>query len=310
MKNTLALAVVLFFLISSGCQTANQQSTSSQPDISSQNNIQKSEITYSCKDNKTIHVVLYQDTVSPSQSVAPTGTAEVTLSDGRSMKLAQTVSADGIRYANPDESFVFWSKGNGALVLENNTEKSYIGCIKIIPQPEGTNLSQIYVNGEAGFSLRLPGQAEDTSENYKIDESYRYQALGPGKEIWGVKFQIPSALAKGTNLSEDSYLSVEQLPQTPNCVATLFLGDQNLTADNLKEDDTTYSFASTTGAAAGNRYEEKVYALPGTNPCIAVRYFIHYGIIENYEPGTVKEFDKEVLLDQFDQIRRTLVVSQ
>jgi hypothetical protein len=68
--------------------------------------------------------------------------------------------------------------------------------------------------------------------------------------------------------------------------------------------------ASTTGAAAGNRYEETVYAIPGTNPCVAVRYFVHYGVIENYPPGTVRQFDKQALLDQFDRIRRTLVVNQ
>ena len=68
----------------------------------------------------------------------------------------------------------------------------------------------------------------------------------------------------------------------------------------------TYSVASSTGAAAGNRYEETVYALPGTNHCIAVRYFIHYGVIENYPVGLVREFDKKSLLKEFDTIRRTL----
>ena len=65
-----------------------------------------------------------------------------------------------------------------------------------------------------------------------------------------------------------------------------------------------------TGAAAGNRYEETVYTLPGTNPCIAVRYFIHYGVFQNYPAGTVREFDQQALLASFDAIRHTLVIVQ
>lgn len=71
---------------------------------------------------------------------------------------------------------------------------------------------------------------------------------------------------------------------------------------------TFFNVASSTGAGAGNRYEEIVYAIPGTNPCQAVRYFIHYSFFENYPVGTVREFDKKTIVTQFDQIRRTLIL--
>ena len=64
-----------------------------------------------------------------------------------------------------------------------------------------------------------------------------------------------------------------------------------------------YSIASSTGAAAGNRYEEVVYALPGSNPCLAVRTYIHYGVLENYATGTVKAFDRAALEKSFVAIR-------
>ncbi len=266
--------------------------------------------TYSCKGGKVI-VAAYTEgatkpAASPDMPPTPGGSVALTLSDGRSMTLAQTISADGVRYANPDDSFVFWSKGNGALVLENNEEKSYIGCIMVAPEPVGTPLPQVYSNSGDGFSLRLPG-------GYITDESYKYQNLGPGKEISGIKFVIPTATATGSNLSQDSYISAEEIPQTQDCNAILFLGGVaggQAPIRTLVDGDTTYSVASSTGAGAGNRYEETVYALPGTNPCIALRYYIHYSVFENYPPGTVREFDRAALLAQFDAIRRTLVVVQ
>ncbi len=53
---------------------------------------------------------------------------QLALSDGRSMILPQTISGSGARYANPDESFVFWNKGNTAFITENGTN-TYDGCV-------------------------------------------------------------------------------------------------------------------------------------------------------------------------------------
>jgi membrane-bound inhibitor of C-type lysozyme len=267
-------------------------------------------VTYACNAGRTITAAYFQGAnkpaTDPNLPPTPGGSVALTLSDGRIMTLAQTISADGVRYANTDESFVFWSKGNGVLVLENNVEKSYIGCIAVAPEPSGGDLSQIYATSTEGFSIRYPN-------GYTIDESYKYQELGPGKNISGIKFTIPTSVATGTNLGSDSYISVEEIPQinppVGGCTANLFL-DHRTVASAIIDGDTTYSIASSTGAGAGNRYEETVYALPGTNPCIAVRYFIHYGVIENYTAGAVHEFDKQTLLTQFDAIRRTLVIAQ
>lgn len=263
-------------------------------------------VSYACNGGKHIDATYYRGETKPAPTAdlppTPGGSIALILSDGRTFTLPQSISADGARYANADESFVFWSKGNGALVLENNVEKSFIGCILIAPLPEGSDLSRVYSNSGYGFSIRTP-------EGYVPDESYRYQSLGPGKDISGIKFTIPSLLATGTNLSEDSYISVEELPKITDCSASLFL-DQRARVGTTSDADTTYSVAFTAGAAAGNRYNETVYALPGTNPCIAVRYFIHYGVIQNYPAGTVREFDEPALIAQFDAIRRTLIIMQ
>ncbi len=271
-------------------------------------------VSYSCDAGKTITAVYYQGestpSADPSQPPIPGGSVTVTLSDGRTMTLKQTISADGTRYANADESFVFWGKGNGALVLENNQSKSYIGCIQVALAPADGSLPQVYSNSSEGFSLRLPSLATTANSNgYKVDASYKYQNLGPGKDIYGVKFTIPASLAKGTNLSTDSYISVEEIPKATTCTASLFT-DQGTKATTVTDNGVTYSQIITGDAGAGNRYDETIYAIPGTSPCVAVRYFIHYGAFENYPAESITQFDKQALISTFDQIRRTLVINQ
>lgn len=237
---------------------------------------------------------------SPTPPPAPNGGVHLALSDGRKLDLAQTLSADGARYADTDESTIFWNKGRGAVVLEHDLQ-TYRGCIAVAPDPGG--LPQVYESGAEGFSIRYPA-------NYTVDPDYRYEALGPGREIGGVKFTIPASAARGTNLGTDTYVAVEQIPRARNCTADRFLPREAGEPATVADGGTTYSRARSIGAGAGNRYDETVYALPGTNPCIAVRYFVHYGVLQNYPPGAVRGFDERRLLERLDAIRRTLLVQQ
>lgn len=149
------------------------------------------------------------------------------------------------------------------------------------------------------FSISYP-------KDYVVDPGYQYQGAGPGNEIPGVSFTIPAALSEGTNLGSDTRLSVEHV--TGECDAGRFV--EGGSSSVLIDENVGYTVASSTGAGAGNRYEEIVYALSDTAPCLLVRYFIHWGVFENYEPGTVIEFDHAALIASFDQIRRTLVVNR
>jgi len=88
--------------------------------------------TYLCDGGRTIQAAFYkgeEHAVEPGQPPVPSGSVKLVLSDGRNFDLAKTLSADGGRYANADESFVFWDKGDTALVLENGAEKDYKGCL-------------------------------------------------------------------------------------------------------------------------------------------------------------------------------------
>lgn len=81
-----------------------------------------SEVKYACADGKSIEATYYSEKV------------ELELSDGREMTLPQTVSGSGIRYANADESFVFWSKGDSAFATEGDPNTpTFADCME---QPE------------------------------------------------------------------------------------------------------------------------------------------------------------------------------
>ena len=152
------------------------------------------------------------------------------------------------------------------------------------------------------YSIKYPG-------NFSANSGYAYDQFGPKKLIQGVKFLIPGTMATGTNLSaSDTGISVEQLPNAKKCTGDIYL-TANVTARNLTENGTDYSFASSSGVAAGNFYEEEVYALATSTPCTAVRYFIHSANIGNYEPGTAQEYDRSALMSAFDKIRASLVLN-
>ena len=255
---------------------------------------------YLCNEGKTIDASFFEGKgkppAGPDMPPTPGGSAQVILSDGRTMTLAQTLSADGVRYANADESFVFWSKGNGALVLENDIEKSFKACVAVAGETDG--LSNVYHG--ASYTLRYPA-------GYEVNAAYTYTNLGPKKTIAGVSFSMPTTTRAGTNLASDTRVSVETLPEVRDCSAALFL--EQAKATTLTEGGIEYSYATMNDAGAGNRYEETVYAFPGTNPCVAVRYFVHYSAIENYPEGVVKAFDKTALLKDFDAMRHSFIIA-
>lgn len=255
------------------------------------------EVSYVCASGRTINAAFYG--VS-----GQLGSVRIHLDDDRSFTLPQVVAASGARYANEDESFVFWTKGNNVTITDRGKEGKYVDCA-IEGSVSTLDLSERYASTTLGFSISYPA-------DYTVDDTYSYTLFGPGKSIPGVRFGISPRRAEGTNLSSDTYISVErhELSSSQTCSASLFVDNSTVKAEDIVEKGTPYSFIQSVGAGAGNRYEETVYAIPGSVPCVAVRYFVHYGVLENYPEGAVQDFNKKALIDGFDQMRRTLVLDK
>lgn len=170
--------------------------------------------------------------------------------------------------------------------------------IEVLPEVPVLNT---YASSTLGITFNYP-------KGYGLIESYSYEGVSAKKPISGVKITIPETMATGTNLSSyDTGVSIEWLPRAKLCTGDIYLL-ANVKAQKITENGIDYSVATTTGAAAGNRYEEQVYALATSSPCTAIRYFIHSTVVENYPEGTVREYDRTKLLSDFDKVRQSLIL--
>jgi hypothetical protein len=151
------------------------------------------------------------------------------------------------------------------------------------------------------FSIAYP-------EDWTVDSNYVYPMRIEGRELHGVSFSVPEAMRAHTNLAADTRLSVESVSGVTVCEARRFVDTPE---NELTENDNghTWSVADAGDAGAGNFYDETVYALEGSSPCLAIRYFIHSTNIANYDPGAVKQFDRGALVTMFGRIRSTLALT-
>jgi membrane-bound inhibitor of C-type lysozyme len=91
-----------------------------------------STVRYDCAQGRTLAAEYFTGPTrtAPSGAPIPGGHVVLTLADGKRLTLPQTLSGSGIRYANSDESFIFWSKGDTAFVEEGaNRTVSYADCV-------------------------------------------------------------------------------------------------------------------------------------------------------------------------------------
>ncbi len=158
-----------------------------------------------------------------------------------------------------------------------------------------------YTSKKYGFSVTVP---EDVIAN----ESFTYDLI-PNQKIAGVSFSIPKIFTEGSNLGNDSYLSIEGIPMPDDsCTAKNFSSDTRLNPKKITENSLTYSYAESGDVGAGNYYEEIIYAFPFKDACMAVRYFFHSVNVANYASNPPREFDRSGLIHELDIIRRSLVL--
>lgn len=124
-KKIITLSIVLIVLVVAGIWYLNQP-----PKIvpsSLENNVPVAEAptanvivaTFDCDNGITVKASF--DNNEPQK-------VSLEISDGRKVELPRAMSGSGARYANKEESFVFWNKGDTAFIEENGTT-TITGCL-------------------------------------------------------------------------------------------------------------------------------------------------------------------------------------
>jgi membrane-bound inhibitor of C-type lysozyme len=126
------IALVVLFILVVGVLFAMREHAAAPTEPTASTPAPIATAVYSCDDGKSISAAFFegeQATSTPGEIPTPTGSVEVSLDGQASTTLHQTISADGARYATADDSFVFWNKGNEALIMRNNSmDLDYTNC--------------------------------------------------------------------------------------------------------------------------------------------------------------------------------------
>jgi hypothetical protein len=161
---------------------------------------------------------------------------------------------------------------------------------------------QTYADFNLGLSMRYPA-------DFVVNKEYFYDGMGANKYIQGVSFAVPNEKLEGTNLLPGTQASIEIIPNMPNCTVRLFMSDPDrVTA--VEEDGVLFSTAYKKSSNKKNEYEEHVYAVMDSSPCVAVRYLIHTEPITSYTSPDRAQYSREDLFSAFNTMRDSLVVQR
>lgn len=113
-----------------------------------------------------------------------------------------------------------------------------------------------------------------------------------------------------TNLGEVYFLIglSDDPQQVSTCTQPLSFGGPESILGEITINGINFTKSQVEGHAAGNIYEQVYYRTPYHGSCYEVTYFVHYGSIGAYAPGTVEEFDRTALYQELDGILATFVL--
>lgn len=128
--------------------------------------------TFNCVAHMTIQAIFFKDKV------------KLGLSDGRDLVLPQVISASGARYANSDESIVFWNKGDSAFITESGLD-TYSDCSIVLTGEDQTASSSSVSSSTTSVGLANPASVNCTKQGGTL----LIQKSGNGGEYGLCNFQ-------------------------------------------------------------------------------------------------------------------------
>ncbi|MES2223629.1 MAG: MliC family protein [Patescibacteria group bacterium] len=134
MKKNILIILALFILVALFWVVEESKNTEvSVPTTSNSKQVSKDTVIYTCDSGNTVVAAYHEGEVvdvKPGEMPVPTGSVDVSLNAADAITLKQTISGSGVRYVNSDESFVFWNKGNEAIIMRGNAmDLDYKNCV-------------------------------------------------------------------------------------------------------------------------------------------------------------------------------------
>lgn len=171
---------------------------------------------------------------------------------------------------------------------------------KPIPTPSDGVRLQVYENKDYGFSFSYPSR-----NIFRLDAGYQYVTNNSLARV-----DLPASDFFGTNLSEASFIVGASGEQTTVEACLASSSEENATSSEIFINGTAMKVFNGIGVGAGNIYETKSYRAVKNGVCYEATLLLHSGNIGNYEPGTVRQFDREKFLNELAVILGTFKISE
>ena len=179
--------------------------------------------------------------------------------------------------------FIYDSQGAAPMPPASSTATSTTAALPVIIP--GTP-SVIYEDPQSGFSMYYPSTA--------LLETAGFEGYLPLTQSPVIAFTLNTDMFQGTNLGEAGvYVGATSSPAiVADCMNPSSDAGETQATSSQTINGTAFSVFDSTGAAAGNIYQEKAFRTVENGSCFEIVELLHSSQIGNYPPGKVVAFDQ------------------
>ena len=235
-------------------------------------------VSYSCDSGKTITAV-YGDT-----------TANLTLSDGRSLALTQGMSGSGVSYVDATGAINFRTEGSNGFLQENGTT-TYNNCVSGTTAVSTNGMTTFTDQGNT-FSFMYPAGVTVAGGGVGYTTDWLTNNVDQTSGMILAKASIDQSTQPKTNFAGATLtVSTSSDPKAVTDCLKAQNGD-TLAAASVTINGVTYAKLTGSDAGAGNLYDTTSYRTVRNSQCYAVEYTIHSTPLGTYDPSQgVTAFD-------------------